>query len=51
LQSRSRLWLKGSVHKIEFDSRKIEVNDVFVAIRVLFQTGMIIFKKAIELGQ
>jgi hypothetical protein len=33
-----------AVHKIEFDSRKIEVNDVFLLFVVLFQTGMIIFK-------
>jgi hypothetical protein len=31
-------------HKIEFDSRKIEVNDVLSLFVVLFQTGMIIFK-------
>jgi hypothetical protein len=37
-----------AVHKIEFDSRKIEVND-FVAIRGSV-SNMIIFKKAIELG-
>jgi UDP-N-acetylmuramoyl-L-alanyl-D-glutamate--2,6-diaminopimelate ligase len=40
-----------AVHKIEFDSRKIEVNDVLSLFVVLFQTGMIIFKKAIELEQ
>jgi hypothetical protein len=33
-----------AVHKIEFDSRKIEVNDVLSLFVVLFQTGMIIFK-------
>jgi hypothetical protein len=35
---------KEVVHKTEFDSRKIEVNDVLSLFVVLFQTGMIIFK-------
>jgi UDP-N-acetylmuramyl-tripeptide synthetase len=39
-----------AVHKIEFDSRKIEVNDVFVAIRGSVSNGHDYIQKAIELG-
>ena len=38
------------VHKIEFDSRKIETNDVFVAIRGSLSDGHDFIGKAIELG-
>ncbi|MBF7091894.1 UDP-N-acetylmuramoyl-L-alanyl-D-glutamate--2,6-diaminopimelate ligase [Flavobacterium sp. ALJ2] len=39
-----------SIHKIDFDSRKIEANDVFVAIRGTLSDGHDYIKKAIELG-
>lgn len=46
--------IKGStavaVEKIEFDSRKIEKNDVFVAIRGSISDGHDYIQKAIELG-
>jgi UDP-N-acetylmuramyl pentapeptide synthase len=42
--NRSRLGSKEVAHKIEFDSRKKLVNDVFVAIRGSVSDGMIIFK-------
>ncbi|WP_316634304.1 UDP-N-acetylmuramoyl-L-alanyl-D-glutamate--2,6-diaminopimelate ligase [uncultured Flavobacterium sp.] len=38
------------IHKIDFDSRKIEANDVFVAIRGLLSNGHDYIQKAIELG-
>nr|WP_276598330.1 UDP-N-acetylmuramoyl-L-alanyl-D-glutamate--2,6-diaminopimelate ligase [Flavobacterium azizsancarii] len=38
------------VHKIEFDSRKIEANDVFVAIRGSLSDGHDYIEKAIQLG-
>ncbi|WP_166920403.1 UDP-N-acetylmuramoyl-L-alanyl-D-glutamate--2,6-diaminopimelate ligase [Flavobacterium poyangense] len=38
------------IHKIEFDSRKIEQNDVFVAIRGSLSNGHDFIEKAIELG-
>ncbi|KLT68643.1 UDP-N-acetylmuramoyl-L-alanyl-D-glutamate--2,6-diaminopimelate ligase [Flavobacterium sp. ABG] len=39
-----------AIHKIEFDSRKIEQNDVFVAIRGSLSNGHDFIEKAIELG-
>lgn len=46
--------VKGStempVHKIEFDSRKIQENDVFVAIRGTVSDGHEFIEKAINLG-
>ncbi|MGO4822695.1 MULTISPECIES: UDP-N-acetylmuramoyl-L-alanyl-D-glutamate--2,6-diaminopimelate ligase [unclassified Flavobacterium] len=39
-----------TVNKIEFDSRKIEANDVFVAIRGSISDGHDYIEKAIELG-
>ncbi len=46
--------LKGStevaVNKLEFDSRKIEANDVFIAIRGTISNGHDFIQKAIELG-
>jgi UDP-N-acetylmuramoyl-L-alanyl-D-glutamate--2,6-diaminopimelate ligase len=38
------------IHKIEFDSRKIEANDVFVAIRGSLSDGHDYIEKAIQLG-
>jgi UDP-N-acetylmuramoyl-L-alanyl-D-glutamate--2,6-diaminopimelate ligase len=38
------------IHKIDFDSRKIETNDVFVAIRGSLSDGHDYINKAIELG-
>lgn len=38
------------IHKIDFDSRKIEANDVFVAIRGSLSDGHDYIQKAIELG-
>ena len=46
--------VKGSteiaVNKIEFDSRKVEANDVFVAIRGTISNGHDFIEKAISLG-
>ncbi|MFB9078892.1 UDP-N-acetylmuramoyl-L-alanyl-D-glutamate--2,6-diaminopimelate ligase [Flavobacterium procerum] len=46
--------VKGStdiaIHKIEFDSRKVEANDVFVAIRGSLSNGHDYIEKAIQLG-
>lgn len=46
--------VKGSteidVNKIEFDSRKVQVNDVFVAIRGTISNGHDFIEKAINLG-
>ena len=46
--------IKGStemtVNKIEFDSRKIQENDVFVAIRGTVSNGHDFIEKAINLG-
>jgi len=46
--------VKGStdvaIQKIEFDSRKVETNDVFVAIRGSLSDGHNYIEKAIELG-
>lgn len=39
-----------SIHKIEFDSRKIQANDVFVAIRGTVSNGHDFIEKAIQLG-
>ena len=39
-----------AIHKIDFDSRKIEDNDVFVAIRGSLSDGHDYIQKAIELG-
>ncbi len=39
-----------AINKIEFDSRKIEENDVFVAIRGSVSDGHDFIQKAIELG-
>ena len=39
-----------SIHKIEFDSRKVEENDVFVAIRGTVSNGHDFIEKAINLG-
>ena len=39
-----------AVNKIEFDSRKIELNDVFVAIRGSLSDGHTFIDKALELG-
>ena len=39
-----------AIHKIEFDSRKVEANDVFVAIRGTLSDGHDYINKAIELG-
>jgi UDP-N-acetylmuramoyl-L-alanyl-D-glutamate--2,6-diaminopimelate ligase len=38
------------IHKIDFDSRKIEANDVFVAIRGSLSDGHDYIEKAIQLG-
>ncbi|MEO8237963.1 MAG: UDP-N-acetylmuramoyl-L-alanyl-D-glutamate--2,6-diaminopimelate ligase [Flavobacterium sp.] len=38
------------IHKIDFDSRKIEENDVFVAIRGTLSDGHDYIEKAIQLG-
>ena len=38
------------IHKIDFDSRKIEANDVFVAIRGSLSDGHDYIEKAIKLG-
>lgn len=38
------------IHKIEFDSRKVEENDVFVAIRGTVSNGHDFIEKAINLG-
>jgi len=44
--------VKGStemaIHKIEFDSRKVEENDVFVAIRGTVSNGHDFIEKAIN---
>ncbi len=46
--------VKGStdaaIQKIEFDSRKVETNDVFVAIRGSLSDGHDYIEKAIQLG-
>jgi UDP-N-acetylmuramoyl-L-alanyl-D-glutamate--2,6-diaminopimelate ligase len=46
--------VKGStdmtINKIEFDSRKIQENDVFVAIRGTVSNGHDFIEKAINLG-
>lgn len=46
--------VKGStevgIHKIEFDSRKVEPNDIFVAIRGSLSDGHDYIEKAIQLG-
>ena len=46
--------VKGStempIHKIEFDSRKVQDNDVFVAIRGTISNGHDFIEKAIHLG-
>jgi UDP-N-acetylmuramoyl-L-alanyl-D-glutamate--2,6-diaminopimelate ligase len=46
--------VKGStdiaIHKMDFDSRKIEANDVFVAIRGTISDGHDFIEKAINLG-
>jgi UDP-N-acetylmuramyl-tripeptide synthetase len=42
--------MEVAVHKIEFDSRKIEVNDIFVAIRGSVSNGHNYIQKAVELG-
>ena len=46
--------VKGStdiaIHKMDFDSRKIEANDVFVAIRGTISNGHDFIEKAIHLG-
>ena len=39
-----------TIHKIDFDSRKIEENDVFVAIRGSLSDGHDYIEKAIQLG-
>ena len=39
-----------SVNKIEFDSRKVQDNDVFVAIRGTVSNGHDFIEKAISLG-
>ncbi|WP_417942382.1 UDP-N-acetylmuramoyl-L-alanyl-D-glutamate--2,6-diaminopimelate ligase [Flavobacterium sp. RS13.1] len=39
-----------AIHKIDFDSRKIEENDVFIAIRGTLSDGHNYIEKAIELG-
>jgi UDP-N-acetylmuramoyl-L-alanyl-D-glutamate--2,6-diaminopimelate ligase len=39
-----------AVHKIDFDSRKIEENDVFIAIRGSLSDGHDYIEKAIQLG-
>ncbi|HJY12159.1 MAG TPA: Mur ligase domain-containing protein, partial [Flavobacterium sp.] len=39
-----------AIHKIEFDSRKIEQDDVFVAIRGSLSNGHDFIEKAIQLG-
>lgn len=39
-----------AIHKIDFDSRKIEENDVFVAIRGSLSDGHDFIEKAIQLG-
>ena len=39
-----------AIHKIDFDSRKIEENDVFVAIRGTLSDGHDYIEKAIQLG-
>ncbi|WP_394775262.1 UDP-N-acetylmuramoyl-L-alanyl-D-glutamate--2,6-diaminopimelate ligase [Flavobacterium sp.] len=38
------------IHKIDFDSRKIEANDVFIAIRGSLSDGHDYIEKAIQLG-
>lgn len=38
------------IHKIEFDSRKVESNDIFVAIRGSLSNGHDYIEKAIQLG-
>jgi UDP-N-acetylmuramoyl-L-alanyl-D-glutamate--2,6-diaminopimelate ligase len=46
--------VKGStemaIHKVEFDSRKVQENDVFVAIRGTLSNGHDFIEKAIHLG-
>jgi UDP-N-acetylmuramyl-tripeptide synthetase len=42
--------MEVAVHKIEFDSRKIEVNDIFVAVRGSVSNGHNYIQKAVELG-
>ena len=39
------------IQKIEFDSRKIELNDVFVAIRGAVSDGHDFIEKALSLGE
>ncbi|HEX8014702.1 MAG TPA: Mur ligase domain-containing protein, partial [Flavobacterium sp.] len=39
-----------AIHKIDFDSRKIEENDVFIAIRGSLSDGHEYIEKAIQLG-
>jgi len=39
-----------AINKIEFDSRKIEANDVFVAIKGALSDGHLFIEKAISLG-
>jgi UDP-N-acetylmuramoyl-L-alanyl-D-glutamate--2,6-diaminopimelate ligase len=39
-----------AIHKIDFDSRKIEENDVFIAIRGTLSDGHEYIEKAIQLG-
>lgn len=39
-----------TINKIEFDSRKIELNDVFVAIKGVLSDGHLFIEKAISLG-
>jgi len=39
-----------AIHKIDFDSRKIEENDVFIAIRGTLSDGHDYIEKAIQLG-
>lgn len=39
-----------AIHKIDFDSRKIEKNDVFIAIRGTLSDGHDYIEKAIQLG-
>jgi len=39
-----------AIHKIDFDSRKIEENDVFIAIRGSLSNGHDYIEKAIQLG-
>ena len=46
--------VKGStdvaIHKLDFDSRKIGSNDIFVAIRGSVSDGHVFIEKAIQLG-